>query len=155
MTLDKITSAVFNDIQSGLAGISANPTISLSQLEDEVVEKRQVVIKELFAKSLLKLEDLAVSLNCVEVDCDNMIKCDSCDKEPLINKNQPHFEIPRLLTDVGDGAIIYIGSADGMVPFKTYFSADSMKMNKYRRRGQNEPYVYVDVIPNSNQMHDC
>lgn len=46
MTLDKITSAIYNDIQSGLAGMNANPTMSMEQLADEVVEERQAVIKE-------------------------------------------------------------------------------------------------------------
>lgn len=125
------------------------------QLEDEIMEKRQGVIIDLFAKNLLKLEDLAVTINCVEVDCENMIKCDSCDKTPLANKTQAHFEIPQLLTTVGEGAIIYIGSADGMVPFRVYFSMESAKANQYRRRRSSEPYVYVDLTPNSNQMCDC
>lgn len=155
MNLNKIASAIISDLYSGLAGFNANQTISIEQIEDEVTEKRQVVIKELFAKNLLKLEDLAVSLNCVEVDCENMIKCDSCNKEPLITKNQPHFEIPQLLTDVGEGAIIYIGSADGMVPFRVYYSLEATKSNQYRRRGSKEPFVFIDKTVNSNQMHDC
>lgn len=122
---------------------------------DEVSEKRQVVIKELFAKNLLKPEDLAVSLNCVEVDCENMVKCNSCDKTPLAIKNQQHFEIPMLLTDVGEGAIIYIGSADGMIPFRVYYSLETTKSNQYRRRGNQDPYVYIDKTPNQNQMFDC
>lgn len=155
MNLNKIASAIISDLYSGLAGFNANQTISIEQIEDEVTEKRQVVIKELFAKNLLKLEDLAVSLNCVEVDCENMIKCDSCNKEPLVTKNQPHFEIPQLLTDVGEGAIIYIGSADGMVPFRVYYSLEATKSNQYRRRGNKEPFVFIDKTVNSNQMHDC
>ena len=127
----------------------------MEQLMDEVSEKRQVVIKELFAKNLLKPEDLAVSLNCVEVDCENMVKCDSCDKTPLATKNQQHFEIPMLLTDVGEGAIIYIGSADGMIPFRVYYSLETTKSNQYRRRGNQDPYVYIDKTPNQNQMFDC
>ena len=46
MELSKIASAIYNDVVSGLAGMNANPTISLEQLEDEVVEERQTVIKE-------------------------------------------------------------------------------------------------------------
>lgn len=155
MTLDKIAASIYNDISSGLAGFNANPTISILQLEDECVEKRQVVIKELFAKNLLKPEDLAVSLNCVEVDCENMVKCDSCNKTPLAVKNQQHFEIPMLLTDVGESAIIYIGSADGMIPFRVYYSLETTKSNQYRRRGNQDPYVYIDKTPNQNQMFDC
>lgn len=155
MTLDKIASSIWNDIYSGLAGFNVNPTISMEQLEDEISEKRQVVIKELFAKNLLKPEDLAVSLNCIEVDCENMVKCDSCDNVALAVKNQKHFEIPMLLTDVGESAVIYIGSADGMIPFKIYYSLEGTKSNQYRRRGSKEPFVYIDKTPNQNQMFDC
>lgn len=156
MTLDKIVSGIYNDLYSGTAGFNANPTISMEQLSDECVEKRQVVIKELVAKNLLKLEDLAVTLNCVDVSCDDMVKCDSlCNTKKIATKNQLHFEIPQLLSDIGNGAIIYIGSADGMVPFRVYYSLESTKANKYRRRGNTEPFVFVDKVPNSNHMCDC
>lgn len=154
MTLDKIVSGIYNDLYSGTAGFNANETISILQIEDEVVEKRQGVIKDFFAKGLLKLEDLAVSLNCVEVDCKNMIDCD-CDKEALANKTQAHFEIPQLITDVGEAAIVYIGSADGVIPFKVYFSMEATKSNQYRRRRSKEPFVYIDKTPNKNNMCDC
>lgn len=156
MTLEKIVSAIINDLYSGNAGFNANSAINKLQLEDECVEKRQVVIKELFAKNLLKLEDLAVTLNCVEVDCENMVKCDGpCNKNALSVKNQLHFQIPQLLSDVGEGAVIYVGSADGMIPFRVYYSLESTKSNKYRRRGSSEPFVYIDKVPNSEQMCDC
>ena len=161
MTLDKIVSSIYNDLQSGLAGFNANPTISFLQLEDEVTEKRQGVILDLFAKNLLKLEDLAVSLNCIEVGCENMVRCekcddcDSCTPKPLAVKNQAHFEIPQLLMAAGEGAVIYVGSADGQHPYRVYYSLESTKANQYRRRGNKEPYVYIDPTPNANQMHDC
>ena len=155
MTLDKIVSAIYADLMSGLAGFNANPTISFEMLEDECTEKRQGVILDLFAKNLLKLEDLAVSLNCIDVDCENMVKCDSCNKEPLAVKNQAHFEIPQLLMAAGEGAVIYVGSADGQHPYRVYYSLESTKANQYRRRGKKEPYVYIDPTPNANQMHDC
>ena len=154
MNLNKLVSSIYNDLYSGIAGFNANETISIEQLEDEVVEKRQGVIKDFFAKGLLKLEDLAVSLNCVEVDCKNMIDCD-CGNEALVDKIQAHFEIPQLITDVGEGAIVYIGSADGVVPFKVYFSMEATKSNQYRRRRNKEPFVYVDKTPNKNNMCDC
>ncbi len=154
MNLNKLVSSIYNDLYSGIAGFNANETISMEQLEDEVVEKRQGVIKDFFAKGLLKLEDLAISLNCVEVDCKNMIDCD-CNRTALADKTQAHFEIPQLLPDVGEDAIIYIGSADGVVPFKVYFSVEATKSNQYRRRRNKEPFVYVDKTPNRNNMCDC
>ena len=46
MELSKIASAIYNDIMAGLSGMNANPTISLEQLEDEIIEERTAVIKE-------------------------------------------------------------------------------------------------------------
>jgi hypothetical protein len=46
MTLDKITSAILNDITAGLNTVNASPAISFEQLEDEVIEMRHAVVKE-------------------------------------------------------------------------------------------------------------
>ncbi|MBQ5475214.1 MAG: hypothetical protein IIT65_11080 [Lachnospiraceae bacterium] len=46
MTVEEIASAIYNNIEAGLVGIHANPTISLEQLEDEVVATREAVIFE-------------------------------------------------------------------------------------------------------------
>ena len=46
MELSRISSAIYNDIVSGLAGMNANPTISIEQLEDEVIEMRHTVVKD-------------------------------------------------------------------------------------------------------------
>ena len=46
MTVEEIASAVYNNIEAGLVGIHANPTISLDQLSDEVVATREAVIFE-------------------------------------------------------------------------------------------------------------
>lgn len=46
MELSRISSAIYNDVVSGLAGINANPTISMEQLEDEVIEMRHTVVKD-------------------------------------------------------------------------------------------------------------
>ena len=46
MTVEEIASAIYNNIEAGLVGIHVNPTISLEQLEDEVVATREAVIFE-------------------------------------------------------------------------------------------------------------
>lgn len=46
MTVDELTSAIYNDIVAGLVGIHSNPTISLDQLADEVVDTRAAVVLE-------------------------------------------------------------------------------------------------------------
>lgn len=150
MELSKIASAIYNDVMGGLSGMSANPTISLEQLEDEVVEERQTVIKDWFNKGLLKRDDLLIAINCVDVDCADPGKCCASPS----GKSALHFEIPQLLDDLGESAIYYIGSVDRTVPYDVYFSPSAMAMHKYKRRGKDKPYVYIEKTPNENNMYD-
>jgi len=46
MVLDKLSSAIYNDLIAGLAGTNSNPNISLLQLQDEIIEMREIIIKE-------------------------------------------------------------------------------------------------------------
>lgn len=151
MELSKLASAIWNDIKAGLSGMNAEETISLQQLEDELVEVRQAVIKELYVKNLLDKKDLMVAINCVPVSCDDQNKCPCSDLPPKMAK---HFEIPRLMDGLGDDAVMYVGSTDRSNPFKVYFTPASMRFNKYKKRGSNKPYVYIERTPNANNMYD-
>ena len=46
MELNKLCSAILNDLNAGLNNANASPAISELQLEDEVIEMRHTVIKE-------------------------------------------------------------------------------------------------------------
>lgn len=150
MELSKIASAIYNDVKSGLAGMNAEETMSLEQIEDEVVECRQAVIKELYLKNALDKKDLMVSINCVDVDCDDMNKCPCKDLPPKMAK---HFEIPRLIEGLGEDAVMYVGSTDRAVPFKVYYTPASLKFAKYKRNA-GKPYVYIERTPNENNKYD-
>lgn len=156
MELSKIVSSIINDISGGAAGLNANPAISYEQLEDEVSEKRISVIKELYAKGLIRRGDLARSINCIPVDCADPAQCDNCSDDAFTShKREMHFEIPLLIDDLGSDSLIYVGSLDHSTPYEVYYSLDSARSHKYRRRGSGHPYVYVNRTPNRNNMHDC
>lgn len=156
MTLDKIASAIYNDVKGGIAGMSANENLSLEQLQDEVIEERQAVMKEWFLKNLLNKKDYLFALNCVNVDCKDMSGCkDVCCNADVIGKKVQHFEIPQLMNDLGDDAIEFIGSTDRMVKYTVYTDPSSLSFQKYKKRPSNKPYVYVEKTPNSNNMYDC
>lgn len=150
MQVSKIASAVYNDVMAGLAGYSATPTMSLEQLEDEVVEERLLIIKEYALKNLVPIKDLTMQINCIPVDCKSMDKC--CGNEKY-SKAIAHFEIPQTLNEYGIDSLQYVGSVDKQVPFTIYTSL-MYQYHKNRIRVSRRPYVYIDTTPNERNMYD-
>ena len=150
MTLDKITSAIINDVNAGLNNANASPAMSFEQIEDEVIETRHTVVKDWYLKGLLKPEDMMSAINCIPVDCADPSKC--CNMSS--GKSQLHFEIPRLMDDLGEVAINYIGSTDRTTSYDVYFNRDAIKMHSHKRRGADKPYVYIEKTPNVNGKYD-
>ena len=150
MDINKTASAIWNDIEGGLSNMNANPNISIEQLEDEIIECRESVIKEWYLKGLLKPHDLMLSINCIDVDCADPANC--CVTPS--GKSELHFEIPVLLNDLGIDAIDWIGTIDKEIRYDVYYTRDALKYRKYKRRGANKPYVFIDKTPNKNGMYD-
>ena len=148
--VEKLASAIYNDIVSGLSGITSTPTLSMQQLEDDIIDERLQIIKEYSLKNLIPRNDLLMSINCIETDCKSLDKC-PCGKN--ITKPELHFEIPQIVNDLASDSIEFIGSIDKGVQFKVYTNT-SFQYHKYKRRGANKPYVYIDVTPNENNMYD-
>lgn len=154
MLVSKLASAIYNDVVSGLQGYHHNPSISMEQLEDDIVDERLQILKEQSLKGILPIKDLLVSINCINIDCKDLDRC-RCHSTGICEEPTAHFEIPQILNDYGDGAIDYIGSTDRMIPFRYTTSPMQNIYNKYRKRGKNRPYVYIDTTPNENGMYDC
>lgn len=153
MYIEKLASQIRNDVVSGLRGYHSNLSLNIQQLEDEVVACRLAILKEYLLKGVFPIKDLLMSINCVEVDCKSLERC-SC----ASNGNYSgisHFEIPQVITDYGKQAINYIGSIDRQNKFTIITSLSELENKKYRKRGQNKPYVWIDFAPNSNGMLDC
>lgn len=151
--VEKLASAIYNNIVSGLSGYHSNTSISMEQLEDAVVDERLQIIKEYMIKGLLNYKDLYLSINCVPVDCKSLERCPDC--VDLETEKIAHFEIPQLLNDLGNLAIAYIGSVDRMNPFTVYTSVTALKYRSYKKRKKDKPYVWVDTTPNKNGKYDC
>ena len=155
-SIKRLADAVFNDVVSGLRGYHQNMSMSKDQLEEEIVQMRLAVIKEYMLKGVLPIDDLLISLNCIPVDCDTLDKC-KC-RGTVCGEPTAHFQIPQILFDYGlRYSIKYIGSSDRQHPFLVYTSPiDKIKTyQKYRKRGRNKPWVYIDVTPNSEGLIDC
>lgn len=152
MNISRLASAVYNDIVSGLQGFEATQNMSVEQLEDEVIEERISLIQKYAAKGVLSLRDFAYAINCIPVDCKSLEGC--CDEALNISGKIPHFEIPPIVNDLGERAIIYMGSTDRQVRFKVYTSPQAVKYQKYKQRRANKPFVYLSTFPNENGNYD-
>ena len=156
MAYTKLASAIYNDIVGGLRGYSANMSLSLEQLEDEIAEERLAVIKAYTLKGIIPKDDLVRTITCIPVDCKDIEGCNSCSGNDFFGGTPTmHFEIPKLLTDFGTVGIDYIGSPDLQNPFYIYTKASDLKYRQYKKYKNKRPYVFVNVSPNENGMCDC
>lgn len=154
MVYSKLASRIINDIRSGLRGYHSSMSLPIEQIEDEIVSVRLSIIKEYIHKGLISPSDFMLSINCVPVDCKDIAKCSKCSQ--FKGELTMHFEIPQIITDFGENAIQYVGSIDKQNQFLWYTTPYSWKLyHKYRKRGRNRPYVYIDPTPNENNMLDC
>lgn len=130
-------------------------SLTIEQIEDEIVQTRLKVIKEYQMNGVLPSRDLLLSINCINIDCKDIERCPICNnkkKGELIM----HFEIPQIITDFGIKSIAYVGSPDRQNPFEVYTSIAQWSLyHKYKRRGKNKPYIFIDTTPNENGMYDC
>lgn len=157
-SIRRLADAIVNDIRSGLRGYHQNMSLSVEQLEEEIVQMRLAVIKEYMLKGILPIDDLLMSLNCIPVDCDTLDKCKCRADAEVCGDPTAHFQIPQVLFDYGlRSSIKYIGSSDKQHSFLVYTKPiDKIRTyQKYRKRGKNKPWVYVDVTPNSQGLIDC
>lgn len=117
--VEKIVSAIYNDVVGGLAGYTSTPSISLDQLADDVIDERLQIIKEYSLKNLIPRKDLLMAINCIDVDCKSLDQC-PCGTD--ITSPVMHFEVPQIVNDFGEDAIEFIGSIDKENQFKVYTS---------------------------------
>ena len=159
MNVNQIASAIINDLFSGnLVSLSNRAMISQEQIEDECIEARCAIIKDWYLKNMLNLGDMMVAINCVEVDCKDQNKC-SCMSSLANAKMAKLFEIPQLMPGLGVDALAFVGSTDRSHAFKVYYNLEAIKYQqhyqKYRKRPNNKPFVYIEKTPNENGMYDC
>ena len=148
--IEKLAWAIYNDVVSGLVGITSNPTMSIEQLETDVVDERLQIIKEYSLKNLIPAKDLMMSINCIDLDCKSLDKC-PCGTQ--LTKPALHFEIPQIVNDFADEAIEFVGAVDRSQQYKVYTST-AWQYNKYMKRGANKPFVYIETTPNANNLYD-
>lgn len=153
--LDKLASAIRNDVVSGLRGYHHNMSMSIDQLYDDIIDERLQIIKEYQLKGLVPIQDLVLSINCIEVDCKDLERCSLCKNNADCPKPIAHFQIPQLILGYGINPISYLGTTDRMNQFQYYTTTNFSYYKKYKRRKNNKPFVFIDIAPNENGMLDC
>lgn len=150
MALEKLASAIHNNVMSGLHGATINVPFTLEQVEDGIINERMQIIKEYALKNLIPENDLAYSIRCIKVDCESL---DRCPCSPIERTKLKHIEIPQVFTEFSNSGILFVGSTDGYIDYKVY-TTNAYKHHKSKRRGSNKPYVWFDLTPNKNNMID-
>lgn len=148
--LDKLKSAIYNNVITGLKGINPNNSFTMEQVEDSIMTQRLELIKEYSKKDLLPAKDLMLSIKCLPVDCK---KISGCCANDIDESEIQHVEVPQIVNDYGKNSIDYIGATDRYLDY-TVYTDYAYTRHKYRRRGKNKPYVWIDTSPNENNMND-
>ena len=73
--IEKLASAIRNDVVAGLRGYHTNLSMSTEQLCQDIIDERLQILKEYSLKGVLPLRDLYLSINCIQVDCKNIERC--------------------------------------------------------------------------------
>jgi hypothetical protein len=92
--ISKLASAIRNDIVGGLRGYHSNMSMSLEQLEDDIIDTRLQILKEYSLQGVLPVKDLYVTINCIPVDCKDLERCSCISNDPCFSTPVAHFEIP-------------------------------------------------------------
>lgn len=154
MYIEKLASQIRNDVVSGLRGYHQNLSMNMEQLQDEIVACRLEILHQYFLKGVFPIKDLLLAINCIEVDCESLERCRCANVDDFDTKVM-HFQIPQLISFYGKQAIDYIGSTDRKNKFQIITSLSELENKKYRKRGNDKPYVWIDYSPNEQGMLDC
>lgn len=153
MILEKLASAIRNNVISGLQGYHTNASFTKEQIEDDIVDMRLTILDQYSQAGKLPIQDLVLSINCIPVDCKDIEKCSKC-SEIYGGTFTAHFEIPQIYFGSGQNTILYIGSIDKQNPFRVYSSLKAQSIQKYKRKKNLKPYIWIDTTPNENGMFD-
>ena len=154
MYIEKLASQIRNDVVSGLRGYHQNLSMNMEQLQDEIVACRLEILHQYFLKGIFPIKDLLIAINCVNVDCESLERC-RCREVNEDDTLVAHFQIPQIVSYYGKQAIEYIGSTDRRNKFQIVTSLSELENKKYKKRGKDKPYVWIDNAPNESGMLDC
>lgn len=152
MTIDQGKSAVYNLVMDGLKGASINSSLLIGQVEDEYINERLKVIEEINMVGKLNYKDLYLPLRGLKASCSKIERvCNDTGSTNGIKR----IELPQIISSIGNKAINYFGAKDMTLNFRIYTDVNDLMCNRYRRSKNNNPYVWIDITPNENNMNDA
>ncbi len=137
-TLERITSAVKNNLEAGLK-TTTNYPFSMEQLQDTVMGMRNFLLSERMRQGYRgDVWDAEQEINCIPLDCEELALCceDTGDVKVL------HYVIPKYITKS------YLGLVNNQDPFKV--EKGNAKYNRYRSRYLRERTYVQERLYNGN-----
>jgi hypothetical protein len=113
MTIEQLSSVIYNNVVSGIEGNHIDRKFSQAQIEDDIVNERLTIIKEYALKGILPANDLMIKINCVTLDDEPINRVGEF--EEFDGYYVKHFQIPQVTQ-----FIFIIKSLAGRIPFKAY-----------------------------------
>jgi len=120
-TLNQIAEIVKNNVYAGLNSPS-DYNISLDQIKDEILFKRDGILKALEMKGALgSLEELYTTVPCITLTCKPIQEC--CDGLKA-NVTALHGEIPKVALWLGSKSVEYVGGINWHKRFRIYIGSN-------------------------------
>jgi hypothetical protein len=135
-TLEQIASAINNHILAGLKGATLQEPYSHEQLQDEILVERDAIIKQLSLSGTLQENELIQSINCLELDCQDLSLC--CNVSSF--NNTLHFKLPKPSQYVLN-PIKFVGTVDREYVFNIV-KGPTWKQQDYGKFTRTKPFVW-------------
>ena len=152
MTIEQLSSVIYNNVVSGIEGNHVDRKFSQSQIEDDIVNERLTIIKEYALKGILPANDLMIKINCVTLDDEPINRIGEF--EEFDGYYVKHFQIPQVAFVYDKESIGYIGNINGRDSFPIYVDRHAWFNHRFKRFVRQRPHVFVDFATNTNNMYD-
>lgn len=139
LSLNQIADIIINNTEGGLKNRSGR-TVTREQVKDEIVLMRARLIMELIPKGVLDRESLLQEVNCINMEKRDISECPAAEG----CKQVFYARLPKLLHFPDFEPIQYIGSADGMVPFKVLYGNNHLYA-KYEPYASKMPTAWINL----------
>lgn len=147
MTINEISSAILNNLVSGLKGV-ANVAYSEQQIQAEIVLEWNKIVMQLPNEMAIRQSGLAQKISCIPVECKDISICCPSGRSEL------WFQIPKLSHLLNGRSVLNASSIDYSVQIKVYYNAEDIRYHKYNRITSKSPYMWIDESLNEQGYHN-